>query len=313
MNVYPLAFGLASYLANSGRKKGSLSTSGALGAWVVGYFTMANDLHLFGALMIVFYLLGSKATKYKSLVKAQLESGHPSSSTPSAGHRTFFQVVSNSFSGTIVAIFWRIFYGTDGVRHGGDFLDLKNSCPVVSTSELDRWSKVFVYAAIGHFACCLGDTLASELGILSKSRPRLVTTFRPVPPGTNGGVSLFGLTVSLLGGLIISSTSVLVLLAESPACRGEPGMADWVREVMTAGMAAGLGGSLLDSLLGATVQRTVYSAKDRKVLTTEPAQADWEDQALVVVAGWNLLTNSQINLLTSMVCALACGYVAYLS
>lgn len=55
--------------------------------------------------------------------------------------------------------------------------------------ELNR----LMYAHVGrHFGCCLGDTLASELGILSTHPPILLTTLRPVPPGTNGGLSLAG-------------------------------------------------------------------------------------------------------------------------
>ncbi|TBU41905.1 integral membrane protein DUF92-domain-containing protein, partial [Dichomitus squalens] len=48
-----------------------------------------------------------------------------------------------------------------------------------------------------HFACCLGDTLASELGILSRSRPILISTLKPVPPETNGGLSVVGTLASV--------------------------------------------------------------------------------------------------------------------
>jgi uncharacterized membrane protein len=77
-----------------------------------------------------------------------------------------------------------------------------------------------------HFACCLGDTLASELGILSRSPPRLITTFKPVPPGTNGALSTVGTIASVGGGTIMGAVMAVCLLWENATCR-----ADWVRLV----------------------------------------------------------------------------------
>ena len=94
-----------------------------------------------------------------------------------------------------------------------------------------------------HFACCLGDTLASELGILSTSPPILITTLRRVPPGTNGGISALGTGASLLGGVIMGITVAITLLLENRACRNE--WASLLLETSAWGAAAGLFGSFV--------------------------------------------------------------------
>lgn len=62
-NIYPGAALVATGLAAHGLRKGSLSQSGAVAAWIVGYASLANPLKLFGSSLIVFYLVGSRATR----------------------------------------------------------------------------------------------------------------------------------------------------------------------------------------------------------------------------------------------------------
>jgi hypothetical protein len=62
-NLYPGAALLAAGLGLHGYRKGSLSRSGAIAAFLVGYGHLANPLKLFGVTMIAFYLIGSRATK----------------------------------------------------------------------------------------------------------------------------------------------------------------------------------------------------------------------------------------------------------
>lgn len=74
-SLYPVPLLIATLLATHGLRKGSLSFSGAVAAFLVGYFHLACPLKFFGVGLIVFYLLGSRATKVKAAVKAKLEDG----------------------------------------------------------------------------------------------------------------------------------------------------------------------------------------------------------------------------------------------
>lgn len=107
LNFHPhlVAFGLASLLAAHGLRKGSLAPSGAATAFLIGYLTMANPLPVFGVLLIVFYLTGSRLTKIKSGVKAKLEREAGSKAvehkSKKGGQRDGWQVVCNGLTGEL--------------------------------------------------------------------------------------------------------------------------------------------------------------------------------------------------------------------
>lgn len=90
------------------------------------------------------------------------------------------------------------------------------------------------------------DTFASEFGVLA-GRARSVLTFRPVKPGTNGGVSLIGELWAIVGALGTAIVAVaLFTLANAPRLSVGPFL-----------VAAALGGFLgcqVDSVLGESLE-----------------------------------------------------------
>ncbi|MCX6798518.1 MAG: DUF92 domain-containing protein [Candidatus Diapherotrites archaeon] len=54
-------------------------------------------------------------------------------------------------------------------------------------------------------AVALADTFSSEIGLLSKRKPLLITTLEKVPHGTDGGVTPLGMYASLAGAAIIAA------------------------------------------------------------------------------------------------------------
>lgn len=132
---------------------------------------------------------------------------------------------------------------------------------------------LLVVGIIANYAAVAADTFSSELGILSKTQPRLITspTLRKVPPGTNGGVTLTGTLAGLLGSVILVASSMLFL----PTCGDgegvEGGAWSWERRGMFfAGLSLwGSLGSLVDSVLGGLFQRTVRDSRTGKIVEGE--------------------------------------------
>ncbi|KDQ08381.1 hypothetical protein BOTBODRAFT_138976 [Botryobasidium botryosum FD-172 SS1] len=302
-NTAPIALG--TLLIAHGLRKRSLSPSGALAGWVIGVSLFSVPLRAFGIMMIGLYAGGSRATRVGKARKATLEQGNDG-----LGNRTASQVIANSFTGWAAAMLWATLYASSSIHarilwpylptllsslRTGPPYDSTAWCPANSAAH--PWSRTLIFVALGHFGCCLGDTLASELGILAPSSPRLITTFRRVPPGTNGGITPGGTLFSVLGGAVIGLLGAVSLLLGNKACRESgAGAAPLLWEMLYLGALAGGMGSAIDSFLGATMQRTRYSTSKKFILLEDSDDASPDTK---VVSGLNLLSNTQVNMISS--------------
>ena len=105
-------------------------------------------------------------------------------------------------------------------------------------------------AFAGAVATAMADTLSSEVGGLF-DRPRLVTTLRPVPAGTDGAVTWQGEVAGFAGAALVG----LVVTAQTPVWGAVIGTAAPVDPTAALVVAlAGVGGMTVDSLLGAAVE-----------------------------------------------------------
>lgn len=203
------------------------------------------------------------------------------------GPRTAVQVLANSAVASVLILLHarqlkrrEEVGGTDNAcwAWGGDLL-VVGIIAYVLTRTKTRLEVALTYRAGSNYAAVAADTFSSELGILSKSRPRLITspTLRQVPPGTNGGVTMYGLCAGLLGSATIALTSVLLL----PFCHdkiqasvapklsqgsnGVVGIREKLLWIAAVTLWGGLG-SLVDSLLGGWLQASVIDLRTGKVV-----------------------------------------------
>lgn len=140
----------------------------------------------------------------------------------------------------------------------------------------DRTELYFYF--LGSVAAVTADTWGTELGTLMKGKPRSIVTFRSVDVGTSGGVSIVGLLGGALGAALVMVSSLFFGPAPLPG------------NTMIAIVAAGVVGSLADSLLGATVQAQYITDAGR---LTEKRSVNGVPTKLVRGIGW--ITNDIVN------------------
>lgn len=108
---------------------------------------------------------------------------------------------------------------------------------------------LFAALYVGAVSAAASDTVATELGLLNKAPPRLITDLRKaVSPGTSGGVSAMG-----FGGTLLASALIGAVAAMLGAASGLQPLF-----IVAVSVAGGSLGSIADSVAGATIQRKSF-------------------------------------------------------
>ncbi|KAG7372486.1 integral membrane protein DUF92 [Nitzschia inconspicua] len=274
---------VATALGLRATKKKTLTPLGVATGCTVGFLLVATGLR--GMNLLFFYQIGTMATRFKKSIKEKRDA------TLAGDHsaRGAVQVLCVSLTTVVLSLIHAIWIGRERPvafpkdRSDGVFLASCLTC-----------------AVLAHHATCLADTLASELGILSTRSPILITQpWRFVPPGTNGGITITGTVWSIAGGAMIGCLTVVM---------------DWfsglsplnATQMIFFGGTMGLVGSMLDSLLGATLQSSYYD-KDQKLIYH--ANSDDVPKSAKRISGINILTNEQVNFFSALASALLGGFV----
>ena len=198
-------------------RRGSLTSSGWLGAIITGTLTFGFGGWTWGLTLIAFFLSSSALSHFRQARKQALAG----EKFEKGGRRDLAQTLANGGAGALLALA----YGLNGM-------------PIA-----------LLAAFAGVMATVTADTWATEIGILSLRPPRLITSWRTVEPGTSGGVTAYGMLASSAGALMIGLVLLLLAAIELGAWR------PWLLPAaLVGGLVGSLADSLLGATVQAIYQ-----------------------------------------------------------
>jgi uncharacterized protein (TIGR00297 family) len=182
---------------------------GATAAVAIGVIAVAAGWG-WGALLIAYFVVSIALSRLRGAEKAQ----RTGDVVAKGGARDAFQVVAN----------------------GGLFAVAALAAAVITPDS--SLARTLGAAALGALAASAADTWATEIGSLATRPPRSILTWRPVAPGTSGGVNLLGMLAMVAGAAFVAFGG-RALAIEVP---------------ILAVVLAGFLGAIADSIVGATLQ-----------------------------------------------------------
>ena len=158
---------------------------------------------------------------------------------------------------------------------------------MIALASLSLPSPTWQVVGAGAIAASSADTWATEIGTLSRRAPRSIVGWAPVAIGTSGGVTWLGMCAALGGAAFVAGVTFLSGWPWSAAC---------------AALVGGFAGSIIDSILGATLQvrrRCTSCGKDTERVIHGCGSAT------EIIGGVRLLDNDAVNLISSIGGAMA--------
>lgn len=233
---------------------------GSLSGFCLGLLIGFTSGWAWVAVLISFLIVGSAATRYRYRYKLSIHAAEDK-----RGARGFKNVIANGAVATFLAIL--------------NYIRPNPAYPVLFVAAI---------------AAAAADTLATEIGLLSSSKPVLIN--RPsstTPAGISGGVTPLGEGAGLVGGAAMALLAVALGVVPLSPLDG------------SIVVIAGFLGCNFDSLLGSTMQ-SLYSCGVCGALTEKKVHCD---QPAKKVKGLSPIGNNEVNLLSDVFAALVAALI----
>ena len=187
---------------------GMVSMGGAAGGFVVGAVIYASLGPQGFAILALFVVGGSALTRFGYMTKSRAGTAQER-----GGRRGAKNAAANCTVAVVCAL-------------------------LVAFTGLESFAAAFVASLGAAFA----DTAESEVGQLFGRHPRLITTFRRIPPGADGGISLPGTSAGIVAALLTAAFGYAL------------GVFDGTFTLTVVALAAFIG-TMVDSLIGALLPK----------------------------------------------------------
>ncbi|NJD60748.1 MAG: DUF92 domain-containing protein [Anaerolineae bacterium] len=256
---------LAILVATLAWRAGALSKSGAWAAVLTGGLIFGLGGFAWAVLLLTFFISSSALSRAFGKRKASLAEKFSKGS-----RRDWGQVLANGGLG---------------------------ACLVIAYTILPQPEWIWL-AYAGAMAAVNADTWSTELGVLSKVPPRMITTGKQVERGTSGGITQLGTVAALGGAALVGIVAILFSLDTT-----------WFRYLVII-ILGGLAGALFDSILGATVQAIYWCPTCEKETERHPSHSC--GSKTTQLRGWHWFNNDVVNLACSLMGALVAAGLWFL-
>jgi len=229
---------------------------GALAAVPIGFIILYFGATSWFIVLLLFFLISSLFTKYKYKQKQMMGLAEENN-----GARGWRNVLANGGPLAAIAILYYISHN----------------------------NPIFMLCFVGSISFALSDTVATEVGLLSKVKPRSLLTGKQIDKGQSGGVTIQGEIAALIGSLLIGTVYGL-LISENISLR--------ILIILSAAIIGGMISTNADSIFGATIQAKYRCINCRKYLEKRSIHCSFPT---IQEKGISIINNNAVNFISAII------------
>lgn len=153
---------------------------------------------------------------------------------------------------------------------------------LILIADLFLSEEIFVFLYIASIASVCADTWGTEIGTWTKRTTYNITTLKRIIQGQSGGISFVGTIGAFLGSAFVTASSLIYIDLEF----------DYFVFIVI----SGLTGSMIDSVLGSTVQVKYLCSRCSNIVEKE----EHCKNQTIYYSGYKFINNDSVNLLAGI-------------